>query len=317
MAPEELLRLGSKEALYTMAQEYLDNYHPGTVAGWYRATPPIAIDSTLTQVLFTLERVSTPVEKWGELLEFTIQYHRIDISRVIKPTDVVPCGFPTSKYDLVKVVLEKYGIPLNANEITSASVVTAGPVNIVTDEDGYRWVGSGTITAEEDNRSLLEVIERNNVVTNFSTNYSSQQVRRDIVSHLNEHNKGKLLPRLTFEHVQLSAPVAVNAITDNVNTRIVLSAITGLYSGSGNVFYKRKHFSYTWRKPIEFTYNGELMVSEILPALSERLNCTIALNDIYDVAVTPPSRHNPTEVMITFRPESAGYIGEMKVLFNE
>lgn len=315
--PEELLTLGSKEALYVMAQNYLDEHHPGIRAVWYRATDPIVVDGLLTKVLFSLDKTSTPVSKWDSLITFTITYYRMDISDVIGNDTSMNVTLPTTGYKVLRNYLSTFGIPLDESEAGTTAVSGLGIVDIEIDEGSYRWVGVAKIKVFSDNRALSEMIKVNNVVTDFSDLYSSVQVKRDIVRHLNEHNKSRLLPDLTFEHVQICCPVVAGDEISKINTRVRLKSNEGIYVGEGDIFYMRRNFNYTWRRPIELKWEGELMVSDAIAKINELLGCVISTTDFIDSLVTEPWRKNRTESTVQFKPESMGYVGELRIQFYD
>lgn len=316
MTPEELLTLGSKSALYRMFQDYLDNYYPGIQATWYRATAPVVVEGTLTSVLFSLDRMVTPVEKWNSVVDFTIQYHRIPISDIMTDTNPIPVSIPTDHYTVARAYLDRYGVGIDHDDLEAGSVSTYGPVTITSDENSYRWIGSATVTTVSDERSLKDIAHHRRIVTNFSENYSSSQVKRDIVTHLNVQNRGRGLPPVTFEDVQVCCPVTGGMIDEKTNTRIKVIAISGLYNGEVDLYYRRRHFTYTWRKPLEVLWQGWSDVHSSLGGISAALGCQIVPNDVENLNYNPPVYKGPVEVTIPFRPESMGYIGELKVMFH-
>lgn len=316
MTPEELLTLGSKAALYRMFQEYLDENYPGIQSVWYRAAAPVVVDGTLTSVLFSLDRMVTPVENWNAITEFTIQYHRIALSDIVTVEDPIPASLPVSHYTLVRAYLDRFGVGLDLNDIQPGSINTHGDVVVVSEVNSYRWIGQASISTVSDHRSLNDIAQHNRIVTNFSEAYSSAQVKRDLITHLNAQNRGRGLPDITFEDVQICCPVTEGMINDNTNTRIKVRSISGLYQGEVDLYYRRRHFTHTWRKPIEIRWDGWSDIHSTLPVISDRLGCQIVTSDVINTTVTTPEYKSPTEVIVSFQPESVGYLGELKVLFH-
>lgn len=317
LTPETLLRMDAKEAIFTMAQAVLDTYHPGLNARWYRATVPTVIEGTLTEVIFVLDKVKTPVQYWDVLVSFPVRYHRLDINDIAPDNTSVVGLSPTTTHYLLQDVLGRYDIPLSEDELVIDNVVLPGPVDVTLNPEGYRWIGDVSLLYDNARLDLSALIKRDSVVTNFSEDYSSLAIRDDIVDHLNRANANRLPKLLNKGDMRFCVPVTVGADAAAFNTKIKLVA-TGLdYSGSDYIYYKRRHFQETWRNPLEFTFDGWTTTSAMAGVLSERLGCVITPADIATDIITLPSTTPTLDMLVRFNPESLGYVGWVRVILND
>lgn len=317
LTPETLLRMDAKKAMYAMAQSVLDTHYPGLKAEWYRMTTPTVVEGTLTEVRFVLDKVKTPVEHWDVLVSFPVRYHRLPINDVIQ-NDIAVIGLsPTTTHYLLQDALSRYDIPLSKDELTIDNVSTPGTVDVVMNPEGYRWIGSAALLYDTARVDVGELIKRNAVVTNFSDEYASASIRDDIITHLNRVNAKRLPKLLNKGDVRFCSPIALGADADAFNTKIKLVATGRDYTGSDYIFYKRRHFQSTWRKPITLTYAGWTSHASLASELSRQLECLIAPSDIIADEITLPSASATLNILVRFKPESLAYVGWVRVIIND
>lgn len=317
MTPEELLVKNPRIAIYEMGQEYLDQNFTKLNVKWYRISDPISLGTTLTEVIFTLDRSLTPASKWSELQAFRIRYHRLSLDRVVKASDVIHVTFPAKHLEILRAAVGRYHIPVDSNEVGDETTAGPGLVSLSVSDKSFRWVGVSTCIVKGSTRYIGELIAVNSIVTNYSPNYSSHNVRRDIVRHLNNYNRSKLLPEITFEHIQICCPISLEGSLDEVNTKVKIIANEGMYDGEGYIYYKRRHFTHTWRLPIEIKYNGDSSFYSYIDEINELLGSSLTVSDFENVFVEAPWRKNRTYSIVTFKQESMGFVGELKVMFYD
>lgn len=322
MTPEALLTLDPVDAVYAMAQAVLDQQHPGVQARWYRPGAPLPQDDGSVQVLMTLDRAKTPVERWGSLSAFSVRYHRLALNDVIKPTDGVKAVKPSQTTRLVQLLLERYAIPLGDDDVVEAPVLDAGVVTVTSAENSYRWVGNATFTYDASKYTLVELVGRHRVIVNYTPNYNSLDIRSDIVAHLNRINANKLPYPMNAGDIQYGAPQVNGEWGSSTNTRILLTAEEGDYEGQVHVFYKRRTYQESWRKPYRVILPDGLAPGELVTvrSLTEVINAALRVRllavDLVDGPITLPNEQQSLEWVVTFNPESLGFLGEVKLLLT-
>ena len=311
MAPEELLRLDSRDAVYKMAQADIDARGLPLNAYWYRISKPEAVTETLTSVTLYIDKAKAPVEHWSTCAWFTVAYHRIKIDDFVTGLTIAS-KFPTTHENLIRAHMARFNIPVSESDFKDRNVAGPGTETIVANEEGYRWVGRVEITTQEYTRNITPLIERNNVVTNFSPEYSSANIKKDIIAHLNRYNKSTLLKPLNPGNVQICLPIALDYDHKN-NTKILIRAIGDNYEGEAYIHYSRRDFAETNRKPIVMKYRDYVTAKDLLADLSEKAKCVIVESDIDDIAITAPLHQRPLEYIIYFSETSLAYRGFIKV----
>ena len=317
MAPEELLIIDSHQVIRKMATSYLNDNYPQLDVGWYAMSKPKVVEGTLTEVKFTMNRIKTPTTYWDELNEFAIRYHRIDVGRILNEEDVIYARLPVRSHMVMREALAMCSIPMADEDVGDNTVVSAGVIEIAVEEDSYRLVGAARLTLSTSDRPLVELVQVNSIVTDFSKEYSSTNVRFDIISHLNKHNASRLLPKLSLENISICCPLPEKVVLDKINTRVKLIATGGGYRGDCYVYYKRRHFLQTFITPLEVKFTGNLKVKDYLREISTLLGCVITYSDIEDIAVERPVDGNKTYATVFFKDTSMGYVGELRVMFYD
>lgn len=317
MAPEDLLAINAKQAIFDMAESYLLQSHPKLDIKWYSISKPKLIEGTLTEVTFTMDKLKTPTTYWDDLYKFSIRYHRLDVGRLFSEEDIIYARLPVRSHMVLREALAMCSIPMDDGDVGDNTVVSAGVIEIAVEKDSYRFVGKARLTLSTSNRPLVELVQVNYLVTDFSKDYSSANVRFDLIRHLNNSNFSKLLPKLSLEHISICCPLLEKVPLDRVNTRVKLIATGGGYRGDCYVYYKRRHFLQTFITPLEVKFNGNLKAKDYLREISALLGCVITYSDVKDTAVERPIDGDVTYATVFFKETSMGYVGELRVMFYD
>lgn len=304
-SPESLLTMTTTEALYVMAQDWLNENRPGIKSEWYRAGDVESIGPARVRVEFVLDRARTPVDKWDSPIGFGIEYERLNIMDMVEFGTAVNAHTPASHLSLMTSALGRYGIPVEPDE------VKAGTANAILAEihmDSYRWFGHTTVVVEPFQYRIEQLVKQNNIVTNFSSNYNSLSIRHDIVKHINHHNVNRLPIPLTLGDVSIGLPIEHRSHRKALNTKIRITANSSTYEGEEYIYYHRKSFTETLNKPVEIEWTESVTTHDLLDELSERFHCLIRDDDVIDEAIEDPKLGQPTDVMVRFNPETLAYV---------
>lgn len=316
----DLIKMTPTEAIYKMAQEALDNnpYTKGLNAKWYKPLLPEVIEYTLTRVVFSLDKLSAPIDKWDSLSSFIITYNRLDLNKFTLANEL-KTTFPSTSVDILKSYLDTLGIVSEDRDfLERESISSPGTYKIYTDSNSYRFINGSTIIVSEYIRSIKDLINRDNVVTDFSEDYSSLKIRDDIIDHLNIINDGRTRRKLNKGDVLIGVPLRNGPNKSATNTKIKLEGITGDFKDSEYIYYRRRTFDNTWGYPLEYIYRQEwLTYSDMLDTLSDTLKCRIVDSDIINEAVTKPLRNRPVTFTINFNEESLAYVGGITITLKE
>lgn len=313
-----MLSLTPTEALYKLAQEQLDVSGIRVDARWYKPNLPRVLDGTLTSVLFTLDKLSTPVDHWDSPELFTVEYHRLRLND-FKRDEPFRVTLPTDTKVVLTSLFEEYRIRYEDEDFHEVeSISSVGSITIYANSDSYRWVGSVDLDLMKYVRTLSDIVERNNIVTDFSDEYSSLGLRDDIVDHLNMINKGRTRRLINKGDVTIGVPIKSGPNRSSRNTRVKLMSIGDEFIGEAYIYYRRKTFDETWGYPLEYVWQSHWVnYTDMLSVIGDTLKCRITQNDIHNELITPPQRNRPVTFTIQFKDDSLGYVGGVTITLKE
>lgn len=140
-----------------------------------------------------------------------------------------------------------------------------------------------------------------------------------LVGLIRRDNGGQIL---TAGQIRFGLPqVFVPMPTVQRNTQIIVDALEGsLYTGSRAFFYDRvdiNAFTANHTVDLTFTITNETVVTDLLPALNQRLGVNIAYDSVINDPLPLLSLSDPiTTFPIRIAPTSLVYLGELVVILK-
>lgn len=314
---DELIKLKPREALYRLGEDILATQYKDLKLkiDWFTPGPPLQVrDDLYTKVTFFLDRAKCPVEYWDKFHSFNIFYNRLDIKEY-GVIDYIKTNLPVSTSRLLEIMFARMDVGYEDRDfIRDNRINNPGVATLKVSDDSYRWMGEVNLKILGYVRSLKDIIKANPIVPNYTDNYSSSSIIRNIVTHLNRTDSTQDPVKLSIADLKFGDPITNGPNKSAVNTKIQVEAFQGDFTDSDYLYYMRRHFDYTWGDPIEIEDSPDFIRQrDLLPYLSNKLNCIITSEDIYDKQINRLAKL----FTIDFREESLAYVGGITVYLSK
>lgn len=311
-APELLLTMTPLEALKAQIGY---NVKAPLKSEYLKIEKPVSLGGLRTQVTVSVDKTKAPVELWDRVGSGEFTYDRIDLGEftrgLMKTVHATP---PVSAGSLLRHVLSPYAIPLASNDLVEALYTSTGPVDVLANEQSWRWIGETRLTIAELGIEITPRIRVNRFTFSFTPEHRSADIEGRLISMINMANAMTLPIPLVPSMVTLGPPMVNGPEALGDNTMIELTFNGSPYLGVLPIYYGRRAFPDTFRWSVKLSGRQLADHKELAIKLGDHFGCDIESIDIRSAAF--PAGIGKHRMVVNFDETSLAYVGAVLVEYD-
>lgn len=314
IAPETLLKMHPLDALRAQIGEKLKAPLKAT---HLKIEAPVSLGGVNTSVKVSIDKSKAPVNLWDRVGTFTFEYQRINLPAFLSGVNLsVAAEIPSTPKDLMGNLFWPYRIPISETDFVEDSYDQLGTVSVIAAADSYRWVGEVDCVIARLGLEIAGRILVNTLTLSHTDAFISLNIKNQIATHLNLMNAASLAEPIQSNMFTISQ-VSENGPQDAGDNTALLLTFNGVpYIGALTVYYGRKSWPLTFRRPVKFGGPGYSNMTQLAALLSTQMGCVIAAADIKPTAMPTIAVGAKASFPVTFANNSLAYCGAILVEYT-
>lgn len=314
IAPETLLKMHPLDALRAQIGEKLKAPLKAT---HLKIESPVSLGGVNTSVKVSIDKSKAPVSLWDRVGTFTFEYQRINLPAFLSGVNLsVAAEIPSTPKDLMGNLFWPYRIPISETDFVEDSYDQLGTVAIISSADSYRWVGEVDCVIARLGLEIAGRILVNTLTLSHTDAFISLNIKNQIATHLNLMNAASLAEPIQSNMFTISQ-VTENGPQDAGDNTALLLTFNGVpYIGALTVYYGRRSWPLTFRRPVKFGGPGYANMTQLAALLSTQMGCVIAATDIKPTAMPSIIVGAKATFPVTFANNSLAYCGAILVEYT-
>jgi len=314
IAPETLLKMHPLDALRAQIGEKLKAPLKAT---HLKIEAPVSLGGVNTSVKVSIDKSKAPVSLWDRVGTFTFEYQRISLPAVLSGVNLsVAAEVPSTPKDLMGNLFWPYRIPISETDFVEDSYDQLGTVAVISSADSYRWVGEVDCVIARLGLEIAGRILVNTLTLSHTDAFISLNIKNQIATHLNLMNAASLAEPIQSNMFTISQ-VSENGPQDAGDNTALLLTFNGVpYIGALTVYYGRRSWPLTFRRPVKFGGPGYANMTQLAALLSAQMGCVIAATDIKPTAMPTIAVGAKASFPVTFANNSLAYCGAILVEYT-
>lgn len=314
IAPETLLKMHPLDALRAQIGEKLKAPLKATHLKFEK---PVSLGGIDTSVQVSIDKSRAPVNLWDRVGTFTFENQRINLPAFLSGVNLsVAAEVPSTPDILMGNLFWPYRIPIADTDFIEDSYTQLGTAAILASPDSYRWVGEVDCVIARLGLEIAGRILVNTLTLSHTSAFISLNIKNLVATHLNLMNAASLA-----EPIQTNM-FTVSAITENGpqdagdNTALLLTFNGAPYIGALTVYYGRRSWPLTFRRPIKSSGPGFANMTQLAALLSTQMGCVITAADIKPASMPTMAVGAKATFPVTFANNSLAYTGAILVEYT-
>jgi hypothetical protein len=314
IAPETLLKMHPLDALRAQIGEKLKAPLKAT---HLKIEAPVSLGGVNTSVKVSIDKSKAPVSLWDRVGTFTFEYQRISLPAFLSGVNLsVAAEVPSTPKDLMGNLFWPYRIPISETDFVEDSYDQLGTVAVISSADSYRWVGEVDCVIARLGLEIAGRILVNTLTLSHTDAFISLNIKNQIATHLNLMNAASLAEPIQSNMFTISQ-VSENGPQDAGDNTALLLTFNGVpYIGALTVYYGRRSWPLTFRRPVKFGGPGYANMTQLAALLSAQMGCVIAATDIKPTAMPTIAVGAKASFPVTFANNSLAYCGAILVEYT-
>ncbi|MNF86369.1 hypothetical protein D3C84_688020 [compost metagenome] len=209
-----------------------------------------------------------------------------------------------------------FKVPIGETDFIDDTFTQLGTASVIAAADSYRWVGEADCVIARLGLEIAGRILVNTLTLSHTDAFISLNIKNQIAMHLNLMNAASLNTPIQSNMFTISQ-VSENGPQDAGDNTALLLTFNGVpYIGALTVYYGRRSWPLTFRRPVKFGGPGYANMTQLAALLSTQMGCAITAADIKPASMPTLAVGAKASFPVTFANNSLAYCGAILVEYT-